>query len=118
MTSIPRRGRPGVNSRRSSAVATRLWPGLLPGTIRAGVARVESTSAAAAEPSPGGAGAAARLASGAARGHGDALFAGREQVAVDLGEAGQVVDVLVEVGDADHAGRPHLPRQVLDVAGV
>ena len=32
-----------------------------------------------------------------------ALLAAREQVAVDLGQAGEVVDVLVEVGDADHA---------------
>ena len=36
----------------------------------------------------------------------DPLLAVGEQVAVDLGQAGEVVDVLVQVGDADHALRP------------
>ena len=36
------------------------------------------------------------------------LGVAREQVAVDLGQAGEVVDVLVQVGDADHAAAPQL----------
>src|SRR4051794_9496117 len=46
------------------------------------------------------------------------LRGGCEEVAVDLGEAGQVVDVLVQVGDADDAAGPQLGREVVDVAGV
>ena len=39
-----------------------------------------------------------------------ALLAAGEQVAVDLGQAGEVVDVLVQVGDADHALGCAAPR--------
>ena len=47
-----------------------------------------------------------------------ALLAAGEQVAVDLGQPGEVVDVLVQVGDADHALAAQLPLQPLDVGRV
>ena len=53
-----------------------------------------------------------------ARRHRHPLLAGGEEVAVDLGQAGEVVDVLVEVGDADHAAGAQLVGEVVDVAGV
>ncbi len=56
--------------------------------------------------------------SGAAGGDLYPLLAAREQVAVDLGEAAEVVHVLVQVGDADHPLGAQLARQVLDVARV
>ena len=47
-----------------------------------------------------------------------ALLLGREQVAVDLQQRLEVVDVLVQVGDADHRLRVELAAEVLDVARV
>ena len=50
--------------------------------------------------------------------HLDPLLGGGEEVAVDFGQAGEVVDVLVQVGDADYAAGAELVGQVVDVAGV
>src|SRR5439155_16720802 len=43
---------------------------------------------------------------------------GREQVAVELGEAAEVMDILVQVGDLDHRLGAELRRQMLDVSPV
>ena len=52
------------------------------------------------------------------RDRGSLLGARREQVAVDLHQAREVVYVAVEVGDLDHRAGAHLCRQPLDVPPV